>query len=126
MWSLGGTYKLSNEKWWDKAVFSKLNIRGSYGINGNISLRNGPFLILSVGSYSPTTGGVSYGISSPPNKQLRWEKTNIANAGIDFGLFNNAIEGSFDYYNKNSSDLLAADAADPTLGFSSLTKNVGK
>ncbi|RKO71774.1 SusC/RagA family TonB-linked outer membrane protein [Sphingobacterium puteale] len=126
MWSLGGTYKLSNEKWWDKAVFSKLNIRGSYGINGNISLRNGPFLILSVGNYSPTTGGVSYGISSPPNKQLRWEKTKIANVGIDFGLLNNAIEGSFDYYNKNSSDLLAADAADPTLGFSSLTKNVGK
>ncbi|MDF2514800.1 MAG: SusC/RagA family TonB-linked outer membrane protein [Sphingobacterium sp.] len=126
MWSLGGTYKLSNGKWWDKDIFSKLNIRGSYGINGNISLARGPFLILRVGEYEPTTGGISYGIKSPPNDQLRWEKTKTANAGLDFALFNNRIEGSFDYYNKNSSDLLAPDAVDATLGFTSLTKNVGK
>lgn len=126
LWSLGATYKLSNEKFWNSDVVNKLFLRGSYGINGNISLNNGPFLILSVGTFSQTTGGVSYGVSSPPNNQLRWEKTKISNVGIDFGLFNNAVEGTLDYYNKKSSDLLAADAIDPTLGYTSLVKNVGE
>lgn len=125
LWSLGGTYKLSEESFWNKDLIQKLYVRGSYGINGNISLRNGPFLILSVGNYNQTTGGISYGIASPPNDQLRWEKTAITNLGLDFALWNNRLEGSFDYYNKNSSDLLAADAIDPTFGFNSLVKNVG-
>ena len=126
LWSLGGTYKLSNEKFWESSLVNKLFIRGSYGINGNISLNNGPYLILAAGQYTPSTGGVSYSIASPPNNQLRWEKTVISNIGIDFGLFNNRVEGSLDYYNKKSSDLLANDAIDPTLGFTSLVKNVGE
>lgn len=126
LWSLGGTYKLSNESFWSSDWVNKLHIRGSYGVNGNISLDNGPFLILSVGNYEQSTGGVSYGVKSPPNNQLRWEKIRIANAGIDFGLFNNKVEGSIDYYNKYSSDLLTADAIDPTLGYTSLIKNIGE
>lgn len=126
LWSLGGTYKLSNEKFWESTVVNKLFVRGSYGINGNISLNNGPYLILSAGQYTNATGGVSYGIASPPNNQLRWEKTIISNVGIDFGLFNNRIDGTLDYYSKKSSDLLASDAIDPTFGFPSLVKNVGE
>jgi len=125
MWSLGGTYKLSNEKFWDSDLLNKLFIRGSYGVNGNISLNNGPSLILRTGNYSPTTGGIPYNVASPPNDQLRWEKTTISNVGVDFGLFNSRIEGSFDYYNKESTDLLTADAIDPTFGYNSLTRNVG-
>ncbi|TDQ80249.1 TonB-linked SusC/RagA family outer membrane protein [Sphingobacterium yanglingense] len=125
MWSLGGTYKLSNEKFWDSELVNKLFVRGSYGINGNISLNNGPSMILRAGSYSPTTGGIAYNVASPPNDQLRWEKTTIANIGIDFGLFKNRVEGSFDYYNKESTDLLTGDAIDPTFGYGSLVRNVG-
>lgn len=126
LWSLGGTYKLSNEKFWNSEVVNKLHIRGSYGINGNISLENGPFLILNVDKYEQSTGGMSYGMKSPANNQLRWEKIRIANAGIDFGLFNNKVEGSLDYYNKYSSDLLTSDAVDPTVGYISLVRNVGE
>ena len=46
--------------------------------------------------------------------------------GADIALFDNRINLTFDYYLKNSSDLLARDAIDPTTGFSSLTKNVGE
>lgn len=126
LWSIGGTYKLSNEQFWASSTLNKLHIRGSYGINGNISLNNGPFLILSAGSYSQTTGGVSYGVSAPPNNQLRWEKTKISNIGLDFGLFNSRVDGSLDYYNKYSEDLLTNDAIDPTMGYTSLFRNVGE
>lgn len=125
LWSIGGTWKLGNEEFFNVSWIDRLNIRASYGINGNISLSEGPFLILSAGSYNSTTGGVSYGVASPPNNQLRWEKTETINFGVDLSFLKNRLNLSLDYYNKRSTDLLANDAIDPTLGFTSLTKNVG-
>lgn len=125
LWSAGATYKLAEEKFFHVPWISRLDIRGSYGINGNISLNAGPFLIIKPGSYSVYTGDVSYGISSPPNNSLRWEKTQSTNAGIDLSLFNQRLNVTLDYYRKYSTDLLAPDQVDPTRGFSSLTKNIG-
>ena len=125
LWSVGGTWKIKNEKFFDVDWVDRLNFRMSYGVNGNISLSEGPYLILSTGSYNSTTGGVSYGISSYPNNSLRWEKTKTTNIGIDADFLKGRVGFSFDYYLKKSSDLLARDAMDPTVGTSSMTRNVG-
>lgn len=125
LWSVGGTWKINNEKFFHVAWVSRLNLRTSYGVNGNISLSEGPYLILSAGSYNSTTGGVANGISSYPNNSLRWEKTKTTNIGIDADFLKGRVGFSFDYYLKKSSDLLAKDAIDPTTGTSSMTKNVG-
>lgn len=126
-WSVGGTYKISEEQFFSglKNLFNRFNIRASYGINGNISLDNTPYLILNVGAHNPTTGGVSYTIDSYPNNQLRWERTQIVDVGIDFSMFNNRINFAFDFYNKKSTDLIARDDIDQTKGMSSLPQNVG-
>lgn len=126
LWSVGGTWKLGNESFFDVAWVDRLNLRASYGVNGNISLSQGPYLILSAGSYTSVTDGVSYGISSYPNNSLRWEKTKTTNLGLDIDVLGNRLGLSFDYYVKNSSDLLASDAVDPTSGASSIVKNVGE
>jgi hypothetical protein len=125
LWSVGGTYKLSEEKSFDIDFLNRLHIRGSYGIGGNIALNQGPFLILGVGAYNTTTGGTSYSISSPPNAELRWEKTRTTNLGFDLTALDNKLKISLDYYDKLSTDVLAPDAVDPTMGFTSITKNVG-
>lgn len=125
LWSVGGTWKLNNERFFNISWIDRLHVRASYGINGNISLNQGPFLILNAGSYNQTTGGVSYSVASPPNDQLRWEKTKTVNVGVDISVLRSRLNVSLDYYNKKSSDLLASDAIDPTTGFSSLTRNVG-
>ena len=125
LWSVGGTWKLNNEKFFHVPWIDRLHLRASYGINGNISLSQGPFLILSAGSYDQTTGGVSYGVASPPNDQLRWEKTETTNVGVDVSVLDSRLNVSLDYYNKRSTDLLASDAIDPTLGFTALTRNAG-
>lgn len=125
LWSVGGTWKVSNEDFFDVSWIDRLHVRASYGINGNISLSQGPFLILSPGGYSDVTGGVSYGVAAPPNDQLRWEKTETVNLGLDFSFLENRLNLSLDYYNKRSTDLLASDAIDPTFGYTSLTRNVG-
>ena len=125
LWSVGGTWKINNEDFFDVAWIDRLHLRASYGVNGNISLSEGPFLILNAGSYNQDTGGVSYSVASPPNDQLRWEKTQTVNVGVDISVLKSRLNISLDYYNKKSTDLLAKDAIDPTSGFTSLTKNVG-
>lgn len=126
LWSVGGTYKLSREKFFDVSWIDKLYVRGSYGVNGNISLNSGPFLIISAGSFSNLTGNISHSIASPPNNSLRWERTNTINIGTDLSFSKGRVNMSVDYYFKKSTDLLANDAIDPTRGFASLTKNVGQ
>lgn len=125
LWSVGGTWKLSQENFFDVDFIDRLNVRASYGVNGNISMNQGPFLILGVGEYSDITEGTEYSIASPPNNQLRWEKTATTNVGFDLSILNNRINFTLDAYNKLSTDLLAADAIDQSTGFKELTKNVG-
>ncbi|MEG0499504.1 MAG: carboxypeptidase-like regulatory domain-containing protein [Rikenellaceae bacterium] len=103
LWSVGGTWKVSNE----------------------ISLNEGPFLILGVGKYSDLTGGTQYNVQSPPNGQLRWEKTATTNIGLDLSILKSRVNFTIDYYHKLSTDLLTKDAIDPILGFGTLTKNLG-
>lgn len=126
LWSAGATYKLAKEKFFNVSWIDKLNIRGSYGVNGNISLNSGPFLIIAPGSYSTVVGDINYSISSPPNNSLRWEKTNVVNLGTDLAVFRNRVKMTLDYYRKLSTDVLAPDAIDPTKGFTSQVKNAGK
>jgi len=124
-WSVGGTYKLGQENFFKIPWVDKLNIRASYGINGNISLKQGPYLLITAQGYSVTSGGVVYSISSPPNNDLRWERTQIVNIGTDISVFKGRLRATIDYYSKLSKDLFAPDFIDPTYGRSTITRNAG-
>ena len=126
-WSVGGTYKIAEEDYFSslKDLFNRFNVRASYGVNGNISLNYTPFLVISVGNYNPETSGIGYNISSYPNNQLRWEKTNTFNAGVDLAVLNDKVSLSFDYYYKKSVDLIVSEQIDYTRGPSSMPLNVG-
>ena len=89
---------------------NSLKLRASYGITG--SLPPGPYV--SQVLYVPT--GVSFlynGVYIPSyrpgqnaNADLKWEKKAEFDMGLDFTLLNNRLTGSFDYYNRKTSDLL--------------------
>ncbi len=121
LWSIGTHYVfLQNQGWIDR-----LMMRATYGINGNIPKLNGPYLIAKVGRNNYFTNENTMYIQSPPNPTLRWEKTNVFNMGVDFNLFNARLNGSVDFYNKNTTDLLGLFSIDPTLGWSSVNMNFG-
>lgn len=126
-WSVGGTYKISEEAYFEglKNIFNRVNIRASYGVNGNISLNYTPFLVISVGNYNPETSGIGYSVNSYPNNQLRWEKTNIFDAGLDLSVLNDKVLFTFDYYHKKSVDLIVREQIDYTRGTSFMPLNVG-
>lgn len=122
LWSAGAQYVLlSNYKNW----LDRLVVRVTYGINGNIPKLNGPYLIAKIDRNNYYTNENTMYIDSPPNPQLRWEKTKVFNIGVDFDLFKNRLSGSLEFYNKSTSDLLGAFSTDPTLGWSSVDKNFG-
>jgi TonB-linked SusC/RagA family outer membrane protein len=93
---------------------SNLKLRAGYGITGIIASESYRSLILF--DYNTTSWGYylnSHGVwsssleaASNPNPDLKWEKSGELNIGLDFGVLNDLITGSIDYYDKVSSDLL--------------------
>lgn len=123
LWSVGGSYIILQDQfgWVDR-----LSARATYGLNGNVYKKSGPYIITKVSGYPNFDTNESYAeIQSPPNSALRWEKTKTTNFGIDFSLFSHRLSGSFDYYNKNTLDLMGDRKADPVFGWSSLMMNYG-
>ncbi|MBK8652696.1 MAG: TonB-dependent receptor [Haliscomenobacter sp.] len=108
----------------DNAVLSFLKLRASYGITGNAAIGNFDHLgLYGAEGYNGVSGLVP---SQIPNPDLEWEKTAQIDAGIDFGFFDNRLNGEIDYYVKNTTDLLLNVPVPGTSGFRTQTQNVGE
>lgn len=122
-WNAGEEEFIKNAKW-----ISNLRIRASYGIQGNIDKNTSPFV---VGEYEtitilPGNAEETIVVTSPPNNKLRWEKTSTFNAGLDLGLFNNALQITVDYYNRNSKDLIGVQELPLENGFEFTNSNFAR
>ncbi|GAA4282193.1 TonB-dependent receptor [Gaetbulibacter aestuarii] len=106
-------WKASEEEFL-KAVdaINNLKLRVSYGEVGNQGVKvfdTRSKGTLGLGVDYPFNGIYTRGVAPSillANPDLTWEKTKQINAGFDLGLFNSAINLSFDYYKKNTTDLL--------------------
>jgi TonB-linked SusC/RagA family outer membrane protein len=106
-------------------TISTLRIRASYGTLGNDQIGNfdGLGLYGGAGVYNGTSG-IAY--NQLENRDLKWESTAISNLGVDFGLFNNRINGSVEVYKKLTSGVLLTQPLQSTTGFGGIAANVGK
>lgn len=123
-WRISEEGFMRSVKW-----ISDLKIRGDYGVTGNqdfasyqsLALMSDYDLIYYQGSYVK-----SWGSSSNPNPDLRWEKGKNWNVGIDFSLFNYRLNGSINYYSRKQQDLLGSySVAQPPYAHSTTFVNVG-
>ncbi len=109
-------------------VISSAKARVSYGLSGNNQI--GTFRSLSqlnVANYvtgSTLQPGISIGQLA--NRDLTWETTTQLDAGFELGLFNDRVYFNFDYYVKNTKDLLLAVPIPLTSGFDISFKNFGE
>jgi len=122
-------WRISEEKFMKNIDFlSDLKLRGSYGVTGNQEIGNYKSLVLLSTSGEAIFNDNPY-ISIAPtklgNSNLRWETTAQYDFGFDFGLFANRISGTFDYFYKNTYDLLLNVPISLTTGFDSSVQNVG-
>lgn len=128
VWSLGGRWNVHNESWMqDQNFISELNIRASYGWQGNVAENFGPDLIakLPANVVNNVTGEYELEIKSLPYADLRWEKTKTLNLGADFGLFRNRFLFGLEYYNKVAKDLIVYKEIPVSYGIDKMPINGG-
>ncbi len=126
LWSAGLSWNMHNESWMKPLKWiDVLKLRASYGLTGNIDQTVSSYLTANIG-VNEINGNRVATLNTPPNDQLRWEKTASLNFGVDFAVLHNRLSGSVDLYSKRGSDLLTLTDLDPTTGWTSLTINNGR
>lgn len=124
--AVGASWLISEENFLkESTVISDLKVKASYGELGNNRLTSYfPYLqLFETGWNELTNTGVVLGSAVDPN--LTWEKTASSNIGLEFGLFNNRIFGTVDYYSKKSVDLIYRKPLPGSTGNTGITTNVG-
>ncbi len=134
--SLG--WRLSEEHWMSPArsVLDDLKLRVSWGQTGNQEISNLARYTIYLSGYGvDENGGQSYGTgydisgsnggSTLPsgmkrtqigNDDLKWETTTQTNVGLDFSLWGQRLYGSFDWFYKNTDDILLYMAGIAVMG----------
>jgi TonB-linked SusC/RagA family outer membrane protein len=124
LWSTGLKWDVAKESFMKSQHWiSNLNLRATYGVNGNIAMGLYPFTAISILSNDATTGLPTASISAPANPSLRWEKTYVTNLGLDLGLLNNRLGATADFYRKHGKDLFYQFPLNATYGVNLLTRN---
>ena len=124
--SVSGAWRISNESFFPKdGIISDLKLCASWGMTGNQE---------GIGNYdsrSLANGGHNYNgqdgiaITTLANPDLKWEKSDQTNIGLNLSLFNDRVTVGMDYFIKNTKDLLYDRPLHTTTGFSSITQNIG-
>ena len=105
---------------------SFLKLRSSAGTRGNDNIGNfNQYSFYS--SDQDYAGQDGIGPDNPSVSDLRWETVFTSDLGLDFGIFENRISGTLEYYYTKSSDVLISNSPlSPSSGYTSVTKNLGK
>jgi TonB-dependent starch-binding outer membrane protein SusC len=100
--SVGARWVISNEDFLKSSqIFNTLALRGSWGITGSQDFPAGA----SQAQFAFTQNG-AIAQTNVPNPNLKWQKTNAIDIGLDYGLFSGRVYGSLDYYHKNTSQIV--------------------
>jgi TonB-linked SusC/RagA family outer membrane protein len=115
-------WNVINESFMEESnIFSNLKVRGSWGIIGNEKIPydrqysrvlNG--LNAVFGTAEALYAGSTYGVSGNPD--LVWENSYQLDVGLEMGFFNDQLTAEFDYYKRNTQDILINLAVPGYLG----------
>ncbi len=110
--SVSAAWRIIDESFMQGASswMDELKIRAGYGVSGN---QSGLASYQSLALYG--TSGLywdngawhtAYAVSQNPNPALKWETTSMFNIGVDFSFWNARLNGTIEYYDKLTEDLL--------------------
>lgn len=112
----------------DNETLSQLKLRVSYGAIGNQAIGNYRYVTSFSGARDAYLGGVLNPALQPSraaNPDLRWESANQFDIAVDFGLFNDRVNGTIEYYIRDTENLLLNVPQPTSTGFAVRTENVG-
>lgn len=136
--SVAASWRIDQEDFMRNAEFiNALKLRLGAGVVGNAAIdaygtKGG--LTQNFYNWSANNSSPGYVASDPSaanpqkmaNPELSWERTTQYNVGVDYGFFNNRINGALDFFKTKTNDLLFAMSLNPVTGFPSTWANVGK
>ena len=128
--SVATAWRITEEKWMEntKDWLNNLKLRFSYGISGNNNIPSGQTLktySMTQSSWLNIANSYLTAGTTLNNKNLKWETTHSFNIGLDFGLFNNRLNGSFEVYKNNVKNLLM-EMQVAGCGYNTQYQNVGE
>jgi iron complex outermembrane receptor protein len=92
-------------------IINNLKVRLGWGMTGNQEIPN-KISLLAVGTAASANGYFNHTLTPgitflrTPNPKIKWETTIQTDAGLDFGLFDDRLSGTIDYFHKETKDVL--------------------
>ena len=113
--SVGASWVLSDEpfmKWADNTL-SQAKLRASFGMSGNAPSGTSPYVgtYAAVGNYIDNSAVT---MNTMQLNKLKWESTKETNIGIDLNFWDGKLTATFDWYRKDTKDLLQKNVTLPT------------
>lgn len=110
---VSGAWRISQEEFAKGAEWlTDLKLRAGYGVTGNQRISAYQYLAryttsLTASSY-PINNEIVTGVwkSDYPNENIKWEQVSSLNLGLDFTVLNGDFDGSIDWFNKSTTDML--------------------
>lgn len=134
--SVSAGYRFSEEAYFKEAkkYVSNAKLRASYGHIGNEAVGDNMFLSTianyTSGNVNWLNGGSKVGMMSSPtlvSNSLTWERVITTDIGIDLGFLNNSLNLTFDWFQRDTKDMLARlNELPATLGSASPYGNAGQ
>jgi TonB-linked SusC/RagA family outer membrane protein len=122
-WNMHNEGFLKSANWLDV-----LKLRVSLGVVGNQAVA--PYQTQALLSRTAYAWGSNAAFGQRPgtlvNPDLQWEESTTKNVGVDFSFFKGRVNGSLEFYQVNTTDLLLADQLPTSAGFPFVTRNVGE
>lgn len=133
--SVSAGWVVSDEAFMDNLEdISLLKIRSSYGVTGNNNIGNYTQYALVSNEFDGRTVNSVFGddfaqgaaVTSLANPNLGWETTTQFDVGLDVSLFNDRVSFVYDYYTKNTTNLLFEIDVPRESGFLEFSDNIGE
>lgn len=122
-WSAGAAWIISKENWFKAKWVDMLKLKASIGSQGNDNI--GSYLYTDTYEIKPSAGEVAAAFVQKGKKDITWETNTNINVGTEFTLFNGILDGSLEYFNRITSDMLFRFNVAPSLGYTFYYDNVG-
>ena len=124
-WSLGTSWRISEESFMKKYDWvNNLTLKASFGSQGNDNIGS-YYAYQSLYNMGLSNGSLNgAGINSLENKDLKWEKNENLNIGIEARLFNR-LSLTAEFFNKHTKDLLLNMPKATSSGFDAYPANIG-
>lgn len=129
--ALSASWRVSEEAFFGEGLISDLRLRAGWGLQGNPAVPPYASLILL-----EPRGDARYAFGDQqttgvapvrnPNPDLKWEETEQINVALDYGLLDDRLTGSIEYYVKNTRDLILDVPVPQPAAVGTRLENIGR